>query len=49
MLERIIEIDTELLILLNGLGGEGWDGLWMFMTTIITSLLVYVIAAFIVY
>jgi|TARA_B110000037_G_scaffold142260_1_gene160970 undecaprenyl-diphosphatase len=49
MLERIIEIDTELLIFLNGLGGEGWDGFWMFMTTSITSLPVYVIAAFIVY
>jgi undecaprenyl-diphosphatase len=49
MLERIIEIDTELLIFLNGLGREGWDGFWMFMTTSITSLPVYVIAAFIVY
>ncbi len=49
MLERIIELDTELLIYLNGLGSTTWDGFWMFMTTTITSIPVYLIAVFFLY
>lgn len=49
MLERIIEIDTQLLLFLNGLGTSSWDGFWMFMTTSITSLPIYLIAAYFVY
>ena len=49
MLERIIEIDTELLIYLNNFGSETWDGFWMFMTTTITSIPVYLIAVFFIY
>jgi undecaprenyl-diphosphatase len=49
MLERIVKIDTELLIYLNGLGTPSWDWFWMFMTTSITSLPIYFLAAFFIY
>ncbi len=32
MFEKIIQIDKELLIYLNNLGSENWDGLWLFIT-----------------
>lgn len=32
MLEKIIELDKELLVFLNSLGSERWDGLWMVIT-----------------
>ena len=49
MLERIVEIDTQLLVFLNNLGTPTWDGFWMFMTTSITSLPIYLLAAYFVY
>ena len=32
MLEKIIQLDKELLIFLNGLGSPTFDGLWLFIT-----------------
>ena len=32
MLEKIIHLDKELLVYLNGLGSERWDGLWLIIT-----------------
>jgi undecaprenyl-diphosphatase len=32
MLEKILSIDTELFIFLNGLGSETYDGLWLIIT-----------------
>lgn len=32
MLEKIIHFDKELLVYLNGLGSERWDGLWLIIT-----------------
>ena len=32
MLEKIIRFDKELLVYLNNLGSERWDGLWLFIT-----------------
>ena len=32
MLERLLQIDTELLIILNNLGSEQWDTFWFFLT-----------------
>jgi undecaprenyl-diphosphatase len=32
MLEKLLSIDTELLIFLNGLGSERYDGLWLLIT-----------------
>ena len=49
MLEKIVEIDTELLIYLNGFGSTSWDSFWMFMTTSVTSIPVYLLAMFFIY
>jgi undecaprenyl-diphosphatase len=32
MLEKIIELDKQALVYLNGLGSEQWDGFWLFIT-----------------
>ena len=32
MLEKILSIDTELFVFLNGLGSEKYDGLWLIIT-----------------
>jgi len=32
MLEKIIQLDKELLVFLNGLGSSGFDGLWLVIT-----------------
>jgi undecaprenyl-diphosphatase len=49
MLVKIKNIDTELLIYLNNLGSENWDGFWLFMTYTITSIPVYLVILFLVY
>jgi undecaprenyl-diphosphatase len=33
MLDKILSLDTELLIFLNGLGSERFDNLWLIITT----------------
>ena len=32
MLEQLLELDKDLLIFLNNLGSETWDGLWLVIT-----------------
>ena len=32
MLEKILSIDTELFVFLNGLGSEKYDGFWLIIT-----------------
>ncbi|WP_366186771.1 phosphatase PAP2 family protein [Flavobacterium ovatum] len=32
MIEKLLSLDTQLLIFLNGLGSETYDGLWLFIT-----------------
>jgi len=32
MLEKLIQLDKSLLVFLNGLGSEGFDGFWLFIT-----------------
>ena len=32
MLEKILSLDTELFVFLNGLGSPAYDGLWLFIT-----------------
>jgi len=49
MLEKLIEKDIELLIYLNNLGSQTWDGFWMFITTTITSIPIYLVALYLVY
>lgn len=49
MLKKISQIDKELLIFLNNLGNEYWDGFWLFMTNKYTSIPVYLFLAFLFY
>jgi undecaprenyl-diphosphatase len=49
MLEKIKNIDTELLIYLNNLGSDNWDAFWMLMTHKFTSIPVYLVILFLVY
>ena len=32
MLEKIITLDKKVLVFLNGLGSEQWDGMWLIIT-----------------
>lgn len=32
MLEKIVQLDKQVLVYLNGLGSEQWDGLWLVIT-----------------
>ena len=32
MLEKLLSLDTELFVFLNGLGSKGYDGLWLIIT-----------------
>lgn len=32
MFDKLIQLDKQVLIFLNGLGSEKWDGLWLFIT-----------------
>ncbi len=49
MLEKIIQLDTELLIYLNGMGTETWDGFWMLVTNKFSSIPVYLVVLFFLY
>lgn len=49
MLEQLEQIDIKLLLYLNNLGTETWDGFWMFMTTSVTSVPLYLLALYFVY
>ncbi len=49
MLDKFIEKDIELLICLNNLGSQNWDGFWLFMTKTVTSIPIYLLALFFVY
>ena len=49
MLEKIIQLDTELLIYLNGMGTETWDGFWMLVTNKFSSIPVYLLVLFFLY
>ena len=49
MLEKIIQLDTELLIYLNGMGTETWDGFWMLVTSKFSSIPIYLLVLFFLY
>ena len=49
MLDKLEQIDIELLLFLNNLGSESWDGFWMFMTTSVTSVPIYLVAVYFIY
>ncbi len=42
MLEEILRIDTELFLYLNNLGTSSFDGFWMFLSSKVSNIIVYV-------
>ena len=49
MLDRIKQIDTELLIFLNNLGNKSWDPLWVSITDKFTFLPLFILIIFFLY
>lgn len=49
MIENLKNIDIELLVFLNNLGSETWDGFWLFMTYTVTSVPLYLLVLFLLY
>ena len=49
MLDRLLELDTELFIFLNGLGSTTWDAMWLLITDELTFVPLYAILLFLIY
>jgi undecaprenyl-diphosphatase len=49
MLDRLLELDTELFVYLNSLGSPIWDGLWLFITNKFTFIPLYALLLFLIY
>ena len=49
MLDRIKQIDTELLIFLNNLGDESWDPIWIAITDKFTFLPLFLLIVFLLF
>lgn len=49
MLEKILSLDTELFIYLNGLGSETYDGLWLFITKQINWIPLFLVLAYLIF
>ncbi|NRB58772.1 MAG: phosphatase PAP2 family protein [Winogradskyella sp.] len=49
MLERLLELDTDLFVYLNGLGSETWDWLWLAITNKLTFVPLYALLLFLIY
>ncbi|TRZ42801.1 phosphatase PAP2 family protein [Robertkochia solimangrovi] len=43
MLDKLIALDKELFVYLNGMGNENWDAFWMFITNKWSSVPLYVL------
>jgi undecaprenyl-diphosphatase len=49
MIEELLELDKNLLIYLNNLGSETWDGLWLVITNKLSSIPLYALLLFLIY
>lgn len=49
MLEKLVQLDRQAFLFLNGLGTETWDGFWMFMTDSITAVPLYLVLLVLTY
>ena len=49
MIEELLKYDTDLFLLLNNLGNETWDGMWLFITNKFSSIPLYLVLLYPVY
>lgn len=49
MLDKILDLDTQLFIYLNGLGSESYDGLWLFITKQFNWISFFVVLLYLIY
>lgn len=49
MLEKILALDTELFIYLNGLGSETYDGVWLMITKQINWIPLFIVLLYIIF
>lgn len=49
MLEKILSLDTQLFVYLNGLGSETYDGLWLFITKQTNWIPLFLLLLYVIY
>ena len=49
MLEKLLTLDTELLVYLNGLGSPAYDGLWLFITRQSNWIPLFILLLYVIY
>lgn len=49
MLDKLLDLDTELFVYLNGLGSPTWDGMWLAITHEFTFAPLYSVLLFLIY
>jgi len=49
MIEKVLSLDTHLLIFLNGLGSESYDGLWLFITKQINWIPIFLVFLYLIH
>ncbi|WP_422107857.1 phosphatase PAP2 family protein [Winogradskyella sp.] len=49
MLDKLLDLDTELFVYLNGLGSPSWDWLWLAITNKLTFVPLYALLLFLIY
>lgn len=49
MLDKLISLDVQLLIYLNGLGSESYDGLWLFITKQTNWIPLFLLLLYVIY
>lgn len=49
MLDKLVSLDVQLLVYLNGLGSESYDGLWLFITKQINWIPFFILLFYLIY